>query len=391
MTNTNHTPNIVVNIEGKSTKNKPQNLSISDAIGYQNQVINQELNITELAEKSKINPFQAVEKPPCLVEYNGISLATLGNFSVLNGKPKSRKTTFGIIISIVALDDSNSSYNGFTNHNPNSNIIYFDTEQAKYDAYRLGNRIVKKLGLTPETSKFSLYGLREYSPAVRMKIIEEVIFNSENLSLVIIDGIADLLTKGYNDESDAIEISSKLLEWSKKLNIHILTVIHQNKGDNYAKGHLGSYLNQKAETVLDIAKSTHDTNISTVKAAFTRGRDIDDIYFSMDENGMPYITDAPVTSTVLKALKRPNDFPPEFRLNLIEEVFKDSTELGYKALQDKLKFLLAEKNYSIGNTILRDWITYYKEKDFIVQSGEKKPYMLNSKKVHDEMIILMSQ
>lgn len=378
MNNKKHNPNNLLRSQVKDTGKNTEIITLEAAKQHQQQVLNKELNIEKLAEEAKIDPFKMVEKPPCVIEYNGIPVATLGNFSVLNGKPKSRKSTFGVILSIVALDNNNYIYKGFKNLKPYSNIIFFDTEQSEYHANKLGSKIVTKLNLNPDTSNFSLYGLRKDSPEIRLKIIEEVLYSSENLSIVVIDGIADLLTKGYNDESDGINITSKLLKWTKELNIHIITVVHQNKGDNYAKGHLGSFLNQKAETVLNIVKSDRDANISIVKAAFSRGIDIEDIYFSMDENGMPIITVAPVTAVSQKALKKPTEFDYEFKLNLIEEVFINERELTWKILVDKLKHYLAEKQFDIGYTSLRAWVIYYKESKLILQQSEKMPYTLNS-------------
>lgn len=384
--NSTQNPKSTSEVQGQDTKNSSNFLSLEAAIQFQKREILTEQNIPQLVEKAQIDPFKMVEKPPGVIEYKGTPLATLGNFSVLNGKPKSRKSTFSTILSIVALDNNNYIYRGFKNLRPYSDIIYFDTESSEYHANKLGNRIVTKLKLKPDTSKFSLFGLREHSPEIRLKIIEEVLYNSKNLSLVVIDGIADLLTKGYNDESDAINITSKLLKWTKELNIHIITVVHQNKGDNYAKGHLGSFLNQKAETVLNIVKSDRDANISIVKAAFSRGIDIEDIYFSMDENGIPIITDAPVTAASNKPLKIPTDFDYEFKLSLVEEAFQSEKEILFKALSDKLKHYLADKGFKVGNTLLRDWITYYKETKIILQIAKNHPYTLNSKFIQKERI-----
>ena len=44
-------------------------------------------------------------------------------------------------------------------------------------------------------------------------------------------------------------------------------MLHLNKGDDNTRGHIGTELNNKAETVLQITKSTQDGNISEVKAA----------------------------------------------------------------------------------------------------------------------------
>lgn len=55
----------------------------------------------------------------------------------------------------------------------------------------------------------------------------------------MIDGIADL-AMAINDEIEASRVVSLLMKWTKLYNIHITLVIHQNKNDEYATGHLGS-------------------------------------------------------------------------------------------------------------------------------------------------------
>ena len=44
------------------------------------------------------------------------------------------------------------------------------------------------------------------------------------------------------------------MQWTSEQNIHIQTVLHLNKGDDNARGYIGTELNNKAETVLQITK-----------------------------------------------------------------------------------------------------------------------------------------
>jgi len=267
----NHNLNNLLDGQQQGTKINADKLTLEAAKQHQQQVLNKELKISKLAEEAQVDPFVMVEKPPSVIEVGGISLFTLGNISALYGKPKGGKTFYGIKLACVVLDNNSRTYKGFKNKIPYSNVIYFDTEQSDYHVSLLGNRIVNKVGLKPDNSKFSLYALRKHSPAIRLQIIEQILYSSKNVSLVIIDGVADLLMNGNNDEKESIMIASKLLKWTQELNIHIVVVIHENKGSNYMKGHIGSQLMQKAETVLNVAKSTRDDSISEVTASYNRG------------------------------------------------------------------------------------------------------------------------
>ena len=183
-------------------------------------------------------------------------------------------------------------------------------------------RVVNLLEQREITSNYSCYCLRPFNSEERIDLIEEAIYSTKNLKLVIIDGIADLII-GYNNEDEAIKVISKFMKWTAERNIHIITVVHQNKGDNNAKGHLGSLILQKAETVLSIEK---DGEISTAKPTHSRGIDIEPISFTINEHGLPKITDY-VVNEVTSNNKSPFEYTKEVHKGILERVFKDHEEL----------------------------------------------------------------
>ena len=104
----------------------------------------------------------------------------------------------------------------------------------------------------------------------RLKFVEYIIQTIDNIGLLIIDGIADIASKGVNDEEEATMIASSLLKWSSQKNCHITIVLHENKHDRNAKGHLGAYLVQKAETTFSAKKSERSKDITEITAEYTR-------------------------------------------------------------------------------------------------------------------------
>ena len=90
--------------------------------------------------------------------------------------------------------------------------------------------------------------------------------NMPDVGLLIIDGIRDLMYD-INSPSESTDLINLLMRWSSGYNLHIHTVLHLNKGDDNTRGHIGTELNNKAETVLQITKSQQDGNISEVKAS----------------------------------------------------------------------------------------------------------------------------
>ena len=107
----------------------------------------------------------------------------------------------------------------------------------------------------------------------RMKMTDYVMRMNDNIGLVVIDGIVDLSSKGVNDEEEATAIASKLLQWTSEKNCHIACVLHENKNDRNAKGHLGSLMVQKSETTISLAKSETTNGASDIVPEYTRNKE----------------------------------------------------------------------------------------------------------------------
>ena len=162
-------------------------------------------------------------------------------------------------------------------------IYYFDTEQSHFDVFRVVKRVLKDSSVEAKAN-FEAYGLRTLPPKDRLFLIEQKIYYTDSLGIVVIDGVRDLVSD-INSPEEATFVSSKLLKWSQEIHIHIIVVLHQNKGDNNARGHLGTEIVNKAESVISVEK---DNEVSLVKPVFLRGKDFEPFGFSIDAAGMPY-------------------------------------------------------------------------------------------------------
>jgi len=255
--------------------------------------------LEEILHKSFINLDIPVAKPPVIMRIKakmGMNMGysrvfTLGNFSAITGKSKSKKTFLTSLLMTAAI--SNSYYGKvFEADLPKgrTGVLLFDTEQSGYDAYITAKRVHFMLGYCNEA--FGAFELREYSPLERCKIIEFALEKMRNnISYVVIDGIADL-AMAINDEIEASRVVSLLMKWTKKYNIHITLVIHQNKNDEFATGHLGSAILKKAECIISVKKDTTDTSRSEVKCDLIRGAgDFDNFSFTINDQGLPIVED----------------------------------------------------------------------------------------------------
>ena len=81
------------------------------------------------------------------------------------------------------------------------------------------------------------------------------------------------------------------MEWSANFNLHIAIVIHSNFGTDKPTGHLGSLLEKKTETQIQLEANTVNKEWVTVKCKRSRNFAFDTFSFSVNEIGYPYIVD----------------------------------------------------------------------------------------------------
>jgi hypothetical protein len=217
-----------------------------------------------------------VERPPVAVDvFTGVEsfvLGSLGNFVLIQGKAKSRKSYFVSAVAAAALADGvvAEALRGYIGDRV---VLYIDTEQGDYHAAKGKKRILTMAGFDPNANHdrlkyFKFRGLERNRE--RLAFVEFALSRIPNIGLVIIDGIVDLASKGVNDEEEATEIASRLLKWTTDYNCMMVAILHENKNDKNAKGHLGAYLVQKAESVVGVAKNEHDASASTITPEYTR-------------------------------------------------------------------------------------------------------------------------
>jgi len=238
-----------------------------------------------------------VPKPPNAIKIRDFEggylvdkrLFTLSNFSAIKGKSKSKKTFLTSIL-LAAATKNDFVYNKIAGTLPKSKqgVMLFDTEQSNYDAYMTALRVSKINGFNAEN--FGAFGLREYTPKERCEIIDYAFEKFKgNIGYAVIDGITDLAF-AINDEEEASRVVGLLMKWTKVYNCHITVVIHENKNDSYATGHIGSAVLKKAEAIIAVTKDETDSYLSRVKCDMIRGTsDFNEFDIEINDNGIPMI------------------------------------------------------------------------------------------------------
>jgi hypothetical protein len=225
-----------------------------------------------------------------IVQYP-IPIGTYGNFSFVQAPPKSKKSFFVSLLSAAYLA---TEINGFTGdlkgHRNGKHIIHFDTEQSNFDAYRCFRRPIE-MAATNDLSSYHTFALRQLSYKDRVDFIEWYLYEKlekENIGLIIIDGIADLCSDVNNIE-ESNYVVQKLMTWTKELNCHIVTVIHSNFGTDKPTGHLGSFLEKKAETQIQLELNTVNKELVKVSCKRSRNASFEDFNFKVNNFGLPQV------------------------------------------------------------------------------------------------------
>jgi hypothetical protein len=331
----------------------------------------------ELLAHSEVSQSEDIEREPVCVqlENNGTSytLGTLGNFSLIIGKAKSRKTFFHSFF--LGAWINNGILSGIFKATPPQDqpvCLYFDTEQSRYHVKRVLNRVLRMAGKTSCTN-FKSYGLRTYSHAQRVTAIEYAIYNTPGVGLVVIDGARDLVSD-INSAEEATKTAGHLLKWSEEKNIHIVTILHQNKGDNNARGHLGAELTNKAETTISVTK---EGEISIVAPEYCRDKDFEPFAFGIDENGLPMPVDYMPAKEGKPRSITPNNLPEDIKRSALINAFKVEAKQKRATLLINLKLSFGELGQEFGDNKLRTFLQDYENNKMITKEG-KAPHSFYS-------------
>ena len=318
---------------------------------------------------------------PEILRVHGSAIGTLGNFSASIGKAKSKKT-FNVS-AIVAAALKNGTVLQYTAELPANKrkILYVDTEQSPYHCQKVMQRIVHMAGLplNEEPEYLDFLTMRRHTPEIRIAIVEEAIYHTEGLGLVIIDGIRDMVYD-INSPGESTRIISKMMQWTDERQIHIHTILHQNKADENARGHLGTELNNKAETILEVAKDKFDGNISTVQAIHIRAMDFQPFAFRINEEALPELVDE-YRFDKNKSESKSFDYSElesEQHSRALEAAFPNAEQYGYSDLMKALKCGYAVIGCVYGENKLVKLKTFLENKRMIVKDAAKK-YCFNPK------------
>ena len=339
--------------------------------------------IEELLKKSMLRSDQVFSDPPVCIkisgDYGNQIFATLGNFSLLLAPPKVGKTT-AAMLPVVSLLRNETFLNCIPSMPPEKNSIYWiDTEQGKHEGVKIV-RTISRLATGHENTQppnFYYYSFRQFNNATKLELTDYLIENSNKLGFVVIDGIRDFVSS-INNEIEATTIAEKLLKWSETKNIHILTILHQNKGDGNARGHLGTELINKAETVARIKREEQGmTRLTVIEPDLSRHREFEKFAFTIDQDGNFEPNEIP------EGYQPKNPKPNELTLDeikaILNEVYKNGESYPYAKLQEQIHKTCHKNMFeSFGMNKCAELIKRLKDERYITQKSDSNQYINNA-------------
>lgn len=330
-------------------------------------------------QESRISVTDEYDSNTVVISISGVPIGTFGNFSASIGKAKSKKTFNVTAMAAAALSGKKVLEYEVKLPEDKNNILYIDTEQSKSHCQKTLVRILKLAGLTFEKNneRIEFLNLRKYSPKERIEVISCVLSKTKGIGLVIIDGVRDLLYD-INAPMEATYIISMLMKWTDEYQIHIHTILHQNKGDENARGHIGTELYNKAETVIQVEKDKTDGDISKVTPILTRAQSFPGFAFRINDLILPELVSDYVSEPKKVGRPQKKEFDPYFDITkeqhekALENIFPGMfDELNYSALQEKLVVEFRSALGSFNSNKAAAEITFLKNKRMIVQDNGK--------------------
>ncbi len=227
---------------------------------------------------------------PITLNLNGVRCGSAGNLTSIVALAGIGKSSVCEAISSAAIS-SNADNLGFEITIPNPRVLYIDTERVHSDHWTSWNRVMRRADVKEgeNVDHIDWYAIVTLATVEEKRKLLEDLLEKNKYDFVLLDTVADFLT-----DVNSIEQTAELSNWIRGLaNEHEFTAIlsiHSNpshEGSNKARGHLGSELLRRSETVF---KLEHDRTIDqrTLTTSFSLGKnrsaDIAETHFTWDDD-----------------------------------------------------------------------------------------------------------
>jgi hypothetical protein len=281
-----------------------------------------------------------------------VNVLTKRNYSTAIGKMKSGKSF--LLVFLITSAEVKPKLKTINGKKFNFNILVFDTEQGSPHVWNAMKRVEAITGWMPAT-----VSLRAKSYKERIKIIKQCVVKYKP-EFIIIDGIRDLMA-----DFNGIEETSRLITYLEKLTAtednHIINILHLNKTDDNARGHIGTELLNRSETIIRVdAIKTEEGTIHKISCEYSRDEPFADFGLKRTLN-VRYGIDFPeVCELPAKLLKRIDLPVDELRKRLSDNIFGNKFEIKGGELVK-----LISKEFKVGNNKSRLYLKQFLDDNVI--------------------------
>lgn len=223
------------------------------------------------------------------LSWRGVRFAPIGGIHGLTGQPGHGKTfTFTqLMVALLA-----GEYQGLRCEldDPNTSVLYIDTEMERVNTQLVIRRVYNMMGWPQRTpqDRFRVLWLREEIKAEdRWRKVLKAIWEMKPTA-VFLDGLIDVIGD-FNNNIECQKIIYQCMAVASHYGISMWCLLHLNPGSDKMVGHVGSFLERKAT---DVLKTKKDKDAGFVRFTVTqnkaRARDLDDWSFRIEDDEQHY-------------------------------------------------------------------------------------------------------
>lgn len=314
------------------------------------------------------------EKAEVVISAGDVPLGTQGNILCITGGEGTGKSNYiAALIAGSIIKDGRSIDTLGVNVCDNSDskaVLLYDTEQSEVQLFKNVSNLLKRAKLKEKPNELRAFSLTGMSRKERLQAIVQSMdkyhYEYEGIRLVVIDGIADLVSSA-NDEVESIRIIDELYRLAGIYRTCIICVLHYVPNGLKLRGHLGSELQRKAAAILSI-ELDNEPSVSVVKALKVRDGsplDVPLMQFSWDKEIGMHIYIGEKTREEKEKRK-------EKELTLVaREIFIAQKHLTYIDLCDRIQQIMDVKERTS-----KSYIKYMREKEIIIKDPSNQNYFM---------------
>lgn len=344
------------------------------------EAIEESINLNEIL-KLRILPSDNIPMPDVVLSFNGQMVMTRKNISCITGKAKVGKTFLLTLLTQIALKkgDMNQVISSYLPKGKDK-IIYIDTEQSDYHILLILKRIQEFVGEVKMDNLY-MFNFDAIDIDQRRAYAKELIYQMDGVGLVIIDGVADLIYD-TNDLKESNILCSDLRKWSVERDVHVLNIIHQNPSDNSKmRGHAGTILTNKSETVIQISTSKENESIKLVETLATRNKKPEPFAFEISEKGNPEIIDYDFGDSKPEKKLTKKDLFEMHKNEIVLDIFTNLKDIGIGRGELESRFrrsFLAKTGESIGELSSKSYSKELIDTSYVFKNQTDSKYYLGN-------------